>query len=609
MSKRWLLPGGLALLVAVPAVVWLFKPSHDVQPAGPAIAAAPQQNASPLEVMWRVGSVQHYQVETDSSMQFSSAGGGTGQALRVKLNSALATMTLKADPEEALVGMRLPSVDLQIGGQSDPEANQALTSPFRVRFRKSGMPQAFEFPEGVTAQNRSILENLVRMFQVTMGKGKTWVAQESNASGSYQAIYQRMNSTQVEKIKRKFTALPSMPMLAGADISSTEAFRLNPRHDWLTSMTVDETLRSKGQGGPGIEITNHGKLELRPADHSAVTAADWRFIAAAAPPPVRKVSPQIANLSRNEAHARILDAVSRLDATTQGRTNWIHRLRDLLRVDDSLPATLLEVMKTQALSDRTRADLYLALQLAGTEGAQAALRSVIEDSSWSNRDAKRAIVALSGVDNPNPATLNTLWDAVENTPMNGDRQDIVSTATYALGNIGRTLREAKDQGYTELRGRLLNGALSGAGVEQRANFTFAVGNTRDASLAREIVPLLDDPQPAVRRAAALSLGMLDTDAVAGDLMSHLKHESSSAVRDALGESLVYWKAPTPAAMTTIRNTIGSEVDESARFNMARFLSENLKSFPENRQVLKKLLRTERSKRIRQSVANALASSQ
>jgi HEAT repeat protein len=608
MLKHWLLLGGLALLVMLPAAIWLLKPSHEAPPVAPPITAVPRVNASPLELKWRSGTSQRYQIQTDSAMQMNSVGAEKRQALRVRLNCALEMMTLEAGAEEALVGMRLASVDLQIGGQSDPESNRALTTPFRVRFNVSGMPTAFEFPAGVSVQNRSILENLVRMFQVTMGKGKTWVAQESDASGSYEATYQRMNATQVKKIKRKFTASPSTPMLAGADITSMDAFRLDPQHDWLAAMTVDEILRSKGQGGPGTEITNHGTLELRPTVHAAVSAAAWRFAASAAPPVTKSMDPQLTNISKDEARDKIRDAVTQLDRTKQGRTHWIHRLRDLLRVDRSLPAVLLEVMRTQTLSDRTRADLYLALQLAGSDAAQAALRSVIEDSSWSTRDAKRAIVALSGVDNPKPETLNALWDAAENAPLSGDRHDIVSTATYALGNIGRTMREAKDPDYTELRGRLLSGALSGSGVEQRANFTFAVGNTRDPSLAREIVPLLDDPQPAIRRAAALSLGMLDTDSVAGELMSHIKHESSSAVRDALAESLVNWTAPTPAAMKTIRNTIGSEIDEDTRFNMARILCENMKSFPENKQVLRILLRTERSKRIRQSIANALASS-
>jgi len=61
-------------------------------------------------------------------------------------------------------------------------------------------------------------------------------------------------------------------------------------------------------------------------------------------------------------------------------------------------------------------------------------------------------------------------------------------------------------------------------------------------------------------------------------------------------------------MASIRDMVRSEPDENTRYNLARLLSENLTKFPDNRPVLQALLRTEQSKRIRQSVANALAES-
>ena len=396
MAGRWLLLGGLALLL-IAGALWLPGPSHYESP--PQITAAPP-DASPILLRWRVGTSQQYRVQTDSSMQMNAA--VSTQSMRVRMRCMLELMTLEAGTDEALVGMRLSSVELRISGNTDPETNQALAVPFRVRFTSAGMPKTFEFPAGVTAQNRSILENLVRMFQVTMDKGDVWVAREANGSGSYEAAYRRMSPTQVEKIKRHFSALPSASLLAGAEIASAEAFRIDPQRDWLAAMTVDETLRCKGQGGPGIKITNHGMLELQSVAHAAATADTWRFAAAAAPPVTASKVFTSPNISTDEARRQILDAVTELNAATEGRVNWVHRLRDLLRVNDAMPAALLEAMKTQQLSDRTRADLYLALQLAGTEGAQAAMASVIADSSWSTRDDLRAIVALSGVPTPWP---------------------------------------------------------------------------------------------------------------------------------------------------------------------------------------------------------------
>jgi len=603
-SRRWLLPSCAALLLASLGVLWLLGRSSDESAALPPRSAALPPNAPPVDLRWRAGSSQQYQVRTDSSMQINTSGASAAQSMRVRMNCVLELLTLEAGPEAAWVGMRLSSVELQIAGNSDADTSRALAVPFRVRFVSGGLPETFEFPAGVTAQHRSMLENLVRMFQVTVHKDEAWVAQESNASGAYEAAYRRTAPSRVEKIKRRFVGSPSSPAFSGADIASKEAFRIDAQRDWIAAMTVDETLRT--QGRLAMEITNHATLELRPAAHAAGSPDTWGFVAAAAPAAAEPATPPIPKLSREEANRRLLAEVSALDAAREGRNASIHRLRDLLRVDGALPAALLEAMKTQELTDRTRADLYLAFELAGTAPAQAALASVVADTAWSTRDALRAIVALGGVARPSPATVTALWDTVQSAPSSGDRQQLASTATFALGSLGKSMNAAKDPDYASLRARLLRGALSGTDTEQRANFVHAVGNTRDASLARDIVPLLDDAAPAVRRAAAQSLGMLGTNQVADELMSRFNEERSSAVRGAIAESLASWTAPPAPAVASIRAAIRTEPDENTRFNMARLLGKNLATFPENRAVLQDLLRTEQSKRIRQQVAEALA---
>jgi ribosomal protein S17E len=60
-------------------------------------------------------------------------------------------------------------------------------------------------------------------------------------------------------------------------------------------------------------------------------------------------------------------------------------------------------------------------------------------------------------------------------------------------------------------------------------------------------------------------------------------------------------------MASIGAAVRAESDENTRYNMARFLGANLKDFPENKAILQDLLRTEHSKRIRQHVAEMLAS--
>ena len=311
-----------------------------------------------------------------------------------------------------------------------------------------------------------------------------------------------------------------------------------------------------------------------------------------------------------DARSRILAAVSALDAADSGRVYLLSELSDLVRADPSLPGFILQQLRARQLKDRTRAALYVVLQLADTEAAQSALVSVLTDTSWSLKDSQRAVMALGGIRHPTPETVAALWDAVGGAPQGGERQLIGIDATLALGSIGNTMRQADNPDYYALRQRLLIGAASGDAtgysVRQRTLYLLALGNTRDPALTADVTPLLDDGAAQVRRAAAAVLGSLDTDAAADQLLSHLRSEQNSAVRAAIVGALVQWGTPTAAAMTSMRTDILAEPNEETRFNMARLLTGNLQQFPENRAALLDLLPTEQSQRIRRMVAAALA---
>ena len=604
--NRLIIVGSLVLLIIAGAVAWKWS-SSPAQKLPPVVQQAPPPTAAATDftLQWHKGVAQRYRVSTDSSMQMG--GSGTAQSLEVKLDAKLDLLTLKTVAHGALVGMQLDNVDLRINDQTDDGTNHALEQPFRVHFSDGGMPVAFEYPQGVSQRNRLTLENLVRMFQVTTGEGESWVAQEHNGSGNYEAVYRRVDADTVQKHKQNFQSVPAKGLLAGAVIDSTETIHSDTRHDWLLSMSIDETLKASGQGIPGISITNHATLQQDVAARPALSAAAWQFQAAAGKPSGMLPLPStVPNISPDEARQRILATLQKLNAATQGRTTWIHQLRDLLQVDPAMPGVLLEALRTGDFSDRTRADIYLAFELAGTDSAQSALVSVINDNSWSTRDALRAIVALGGVKQPSDNTVATLWNTAQSSPYDGDSADRASTATFALGSLGKTMNDSRDPNYAGLRDNLLINALSSADVTQRSNYTLALGNTHDPSLTKDVVGLLNDDAEDVRRAAALALGRLDTDQAADSLMQKLVKEPSGEVRSAITDSLESWSKPTPQAMATIRNVLPNEIDESARYNMARFLGENLAKYPDNRPVLEQLMLTEKSKRIRQSVANLLA---
>jgi HEAT repeat protein len=603
MKRRWLLLAVLALVGVVLLAKWYsVSTNKDTQVTTQAAAPA---DSTPLSMQWYYGVAQRYQVLSESSMQMQATAQGAA-TIRVHMQGLLDTLTLETGSDGAVVGMRLSSVDLKINDTQDAATNRALGVPFRVRFAANGMPLAFEFPAEVNQQNRSILENLVRTFQVSLdSSADNWVTNETNGSGTYEASYQRIGPAHIEKSKRKFNTTAA-GMVSWSEISSSESFSIEAGRNWIAAMNVQETMRSDDQGGPAMMVSNHATLKLLPGIQLALSPDLWRFDAVAATVGAASaVKRPVPDITPEEARKLILATVPELDAATQGRLGLIHRLRDLLRVDDSLPAVILDVLKTQELNDRTRADLYLALEQAGTQSAQAALVEVITDDSWSLEDGMRAIVAMGGIKQPTTESVSALWNMAQSS--SGDeRQRMANSATFALGSIGNTMNKADNPEYESIRSGLLSNALGGGDATQRANYIIALGNTHDPTLANDVVTLLDDADPAIRRATALSLGSLGTDQVADRLVSHYRAEDNGYVRGAIAESLQSWTEPTDSAMVMFRQTVRSETDESTRYNIAVLLSENLDKFPENESVLREIMRTEPSKRIRQKVAEALS---
>jgi HEAT repeat protein len=606
MMKRLLLTAALGLGVVVLAALWLPGMLDRTQET--ASSANTPSDSTPLFIQWQAGMAQQYRVLSESSMQMDATTAGGASSIRVQLQGLLNMLTLEADNDEVLVGFQLSSVELAINDVVDADTNRSLGMPFRVRFAPDGMPLVFEYPAEVSTRSRSMLENLVRTFQVSLDPGDSWVMQETNGSGTYEAAYQRTGPDRFEKNKLGFSNTAA-GMLSWSELESTETIRLATGRDWLASMTVTETMRSAGQGGPAMAVNNHATLELIPGAQLALRPDTWLFtasVAAVDDMATVKAKRPVPNMTPEQARRQILATVPELDEAKQGRLSLIHRLSDLLLVDASMPEVILEVLQTQDLDDRTRADLFLVLERAGTDSAQAALVKVIIDDSWALEDGMRAIVAMGGVEEPAPESVSALWDAVQ-SGYGDERQRMANAATFALGSVGNTMREADDPEYASLRSSLLSSATGSFDVDQRSHFIAALGNTNDPTLANEVVEFMNDSEPSIRRAAALSLGSLGTDQVADALVSHYGNENNGYVRGAIAESLQSWTQPTDSAMVMFRQTVQTETDERTRYNIAMLLSQNLEKFPENEAALREIMRNEPSKRIRQNVGEALAS--
>ena len=557
-------------------------------------------------LQWRAGRSQTYDVVVDSSFIMTMPGATSGQEISVNIDAILDYQTLEVKVNNVIVGMRFSSMEMKISGVTEEAVNDALTQPFRVHIAPNGLPQSFEFPAAVPAEHREIIENFVRMFQLVIEDGKSWVVQETNSSGDYEAAYTRNSPTILLKKKQRFLSSSSSLSATVPVVESNETIRIDDNNDWIADMKIDETVSSKDQNGPSVVVTNKASLKLGDTK-TATSRASWDFVSSMESTANTRIANAKPAISREEAERRILADIDKLEKVKDGRSILIHSLRDLLLANDEMPFVLLEYMKTEQLSDRTRADLYLAFELAGSPQAQAALTSVFTDQNWSFVDSMRAIVALGGVAKPTDDTISALWDTAYSSAAGTERDELPGTAALALGSLGRNMNKEQDENYISLRSGLINGASGAADTHQRAVYLHALGNTGDPdpTIRNNITPFLNDSAPEVRSAAAKTLGRLGSAEVAEQLLQSFEQEQSDVVRSSITEALSSWETPTQVAVTTIKEAIGNERDENVRYNMAVLLGNSMNKFPENRKVLEKLLTAEQSKRIRQQVAEML----
>jgi HEAT repeat protein len=391
-------------------------------------------------------------------------------------------------------------------------------------------------------------------------------------------------------------------------VTSREAIRIDAGRDWIAAMELEETLVTRPAMGPAAEVSNRASLALR-ANGGAPDRQRWAFVPGT-PVDAGVSDLPVPQLSLEDSREEISATIASLDLAVDVRAGHIHRLRDLLQMHPELPSMVLDALREDALGDRTRADLYLALQLAGTPEAQRVLNEVATDYSLSPQDGLRAIVALGSVRQPTDETLQQLWSTARAGPTDGEYRDLPTTATLALGTIGKGLRASGATDYQALRVDLLDSASSGSTANQRAAALLALGNTGDddPALKNDIVPFLTDPEPGIRDAAANSLGRLGPDPVAVTLVDSYRNERSARVRGSIAKALVNWEQPSRDAVQTLRIAIEDEKDEKARYNLAVLLGNSMDAHPENRATLERLLETERSKRVRQQIADALYAS-
>lgn len=568
-------------------------------------AVTPADATREGSLRWREGHSQRHRLAVDCTVTFGGDGVSHGPPVQQVVRGELAVRTLTVAADTVLLGLQIEPMEVRTNDQRSPEAERQLGTPFRLRLRTDGAMLGAEFPAGVTTAHAALLEELVRTFQFTVQDGARWTSRETHATGRYRADYERQAPGQLRRTKVAYEAGPADDPARAIDVPHGAAeITFDAAADWLAAMRVDETLATRDASG--LAFRSHTRAELVLLPVTLATAANpARFEFVAAPPQAPGVAEAIArqaDVTQDELAAAITTILGELDRARAGRTTWVHRLRDLLRADDRTAALLLAALQAGAFAERTRADAFLAFELGGTEAAQQALTQVAAANAWSTADRLRAVIALGGVERPSAATLDALWQATQRRQDTAGRE-LADTALLALGTLGSSL--PRDASYTNLCDGLRAIAYGGADVGERSCALAAIANTGDAALAPDVQPLLDDAEPAVRRAAAKAYGTLVPAAAAAEFGPRLGSERASTVRAAFAASLRSLPDHEPTVLAAVRSQLVQEVDASARLDLARCLGRHLDD-PANEAALRAVFARETLPQLRRELGEMLA---
>lgn len=588
-GRRLFLGAAAASLLAITAIAWGWEGSR------------PEQSITFQGLSWNQGEEQHYDVRFATQ----AAADATSNGARHELRGALAMRVFEVSDERVEVGFALTDVRYVAAGTRDAGHEQALMTPFAAEFAPDGAILGFRHAAGLDPDVGTQLEEMVQSFATVVPEraGATWTAVQTHASGTYRAAYERDSASSVRK--QKMAYLEGAPLFENGQVvgstqtrvdASAMTVTLDPKGSWIRSAVLEEKLVFESEAGVLARVSVRARLE--PAAHAVASrlaeATSTRDLIAvpvvAEHTPVaqapRAVEPKQAT---PEVTAQFRATLAEFALSEGDDMVLLHRLAAMVEEFPELAAIIPEQLQT-GLQDRVAAGLIHVLELAGHEQSQNQLLVVLTDEQSDRRNALRAIAALGGVAAPTEDTVEALWHVAQSRDLaSGDA--MADAALLSLGQAGQTLRNARSSLYPELAQRLLD-SLSTGSAQASANALKAIGNTGDTELAPHVASRLEYGEPAVRAAAAHTLGKLDAPDSLGDLTNRLRAEPDGRVRAVIAGSLRRVSAHDRSTFELCASLVENEQDADARGAMARYLADNLDAFEDAAPTLERLIASE-----------------
>ena len=587
-------------------------------------ADAPGPGATTSGLGWRVGDRRSYTLDLTSDARV-----GSEPVTQFRLQARVALTALEASPARVLVHAELR--DAKLGTDLAPlraeyaALESKLAPAFLFDLGPGGAVQSYYFtddPSGLIIGIRQSLGAAMRV-ERRAGAGASWVVEEQDATGRYEAEYKPGAQPNVlGKRKLRYLSLSGAPLtpvaqqvdlLPRVDQSET---RIELGDDGVIN-AVNSEERVRSGGGAMMPLESTTRLALRAAGVERV-AADKLPSPAALLQAARRYelgkpwrpSRESPKLDEARIAGRSLDDVVAAaremraapapadkpaqEARERRRADLYVALEALIR---SRPATVTTLLARIRSGDELASLFIDALGSSGAPAGQKALADLLREQKLPGDQLRFAAIALSRTPRPTEAATAGLAALL-------DTRGLRVQAMYGLGTAVRRLREAGDERRAKQTLDIILGRLRNAKGSELVTALRAIANSGHEDAFPLVEPHLKADDDEVRAAAVESLQLIKLDRADAEIARALVDDKSHRVRLAAGRA-ARLRQPTPALEAAVAKTARDDANPNVRLGALRVLTAWLHVQPSLRAVVEQIAEQETQQAIRAEARAAL----
>lgn len=465
---------------------------------------------------------------------------------------------------------------------------QQLETPFFFTLRPDGGVARVAIDPALDPLVAGLVRDLIAGLQrVQSAPGKdVWSVEETDATGPHRANYRRLDGSTLAKTRRDYRAAPradGTPALSGqvdatlglSDDDTVDRVdargHFEVRADLGLPTTVDTSLRLQlvARGAAGVSDEERvALLQLRArfggtpldavgASAAAQTRRDQKLLAGAT----------LSDLVDQWDELPLDDDDEGFDRFGQARARLQARLEALFRSDAQSAAAAAGLLTRGALEDELAATLTAALGAVGSPAAQAALLQVGNASDALQPQRVQALMELGLVATPDAATLQGLGALLDESS-----GALGATAALALGNAAAGARASGSADGTDAFAQLARALAAAQTVDEQLTLWLALENTGDERLIALVRGSLDDPEPALRAAAAGALRLTLSPSATATLLD-LSGAADAVVAQAAARALR--ERPALPFLSALATTLTEAPVAAARHELVVWLARDV----------------------------------